>query len=156
MAGFMSGDFESDIVEAATDFAKNANKVNNNNTEFNGYFETLYESLTGFKDNTVVLKDKLIYAAEQFGGSVKDLKDVFSSVEDLKNVFITYFKKLNETIETFKDPKEFMDDMTSRIKTELLNEAKSAGLDYLKENSASLVKDAVSYTHLTLPTNREV
>ena len=124
---------EDGLVEAVRNFATKADEINNNNKEFNEHFETLYKSLTGFKDNTVVLKDKLIYAVEQFGNSLTNLKDVF----------ITYFNKLNKTIETFKDPNEFMNDMTSRIKTELINEAKSAGLDYLKENSASLLKDGL-------------
>ena len=141
MAGFVDG-FEDSLLKGATEFATKADEVNNNNTEFNGYFETLYESLTGFKDNTVVLKDKLINAVEQFGGSVKDLK----------NVFIAYFKKLNETIETFKDPKEFMDDMTSRIKKELLNEAGNATLEFAKKNGASLLKDGLR-TGVKLYTN---
>ena len=123
---------EDGLVEAVRNFATKADEINNNNTEFNEHFKTLYKSLTGFKDNTVVLKDKLIYAVEQFGNSLTNLKDVF----------ITYFNKLNKTIETFKDPNEFMNDMTSRIKTELSIEAKSAGVNFIKENGASFLKVA--------------
>jgi hypothetical protein len=133
MASFVDGDFEDSVVKQATKFATKADEINNNNKEFNEHFETLYKSLTGFKDNTVVLKDKLIYAVEQFGNSLTDLKDVF----------IAYFDKLNKTIETFKDPKQFMNDMTSRIKTELLNEAKSAGVNLIKENGVSVLKGLV-------------
>jgi lipoate-protein ligase A len=127
------GDIEDSVVKQATKFATKADEINNNNKEFNEHFETLYKSLTGFKDNTVVLKDKLIYAVEQFGNSLTDLKDVF----------IAYFDKLNKTIETFKDPKEFMNDMTSRIKTELSNEAGKAGVNFIKENGASLLTGVV-------------
>jgi hypothetical protein len=133
MESFVDGDFEDSVVKQATKFATKADEINNNNKEFNEHFETLYKSLTGFKDNTVVLKDKLIYAVEQFGNSLTDLKDVF----------IAYFDKLNKTIETFKDPKQFMNDMTSRIKTELLNEAGNAGTDYIRNNGASLLKGVV-------------
>jgi hypothetical protein len=133
MESFVDGDFEDSVVKQATKFATKADEINNNNKEFNEHFETLYKSLTGFKDNTVVLKDKLIYAVEQFGNSLTDLKDVF----------IAYFDKLNKTIETFKDPKQFMNDMTSRIKTELLNEAKSAGVNLIKENGVSVLKGLV-------------
>ena len=123
----MSSFVEDSLALKVKDFATKANEINNNNEKFNEHFKTLYESLIGFKDNTVVLKDKLIYAVEQFGNSLTDLKDVF----------IAYFDKLNKTIETFKDPKEFMNDMTSRIRKELLNEAKSAGVNFMKEKGVS-------------------
>jgi hypothetical protein len=124
---------EDSLALKVKNFATKANEINNNNEKFNKHFETLYKSLTEFKDNTVVLKDKLIYAVEQFGNSLTDLKDVF----------IAYFDKLNKTIETFKDPKEFMNDMTSRIKEELFNEAKSAGVNFMKEKGVSVLKDGL-------------
>ena len=127
MASFV----EDSLALKVKDFATKANEINNNNEKFNKHFETLYKSLTEFKDNTVVLKDKLIYAVEQFGNSLTDLKDVF----------IDYFDKLNKTIETFKDPKEFMNDMTSRIKKELLNEAGNATLEFVKKDGATISKN---------------